>query len=365
MSDDKTKDVVLGVIGGAAAAGAAVGGAESGGGGGGNLGSSLSSAAKGAGVNLGPLTQRTYSAGQFALEIGPEVGPPIQIGAVQSIDGGNFKSEAIGNKVGINQNVFNFPGKPKFDDITISIGLPVLPLIFPTIYDRTRNRTNRVSGAIIGMDRNSGEQTRRTFLRAIVSEIGLPALKAGSGSQGAYVTLKLSPETIKYETGKQTKSGPVSFGPGELNMLKRATTADFSFKVDGISQLSNMPTTAVEAFTIKQNVIEHQIGSQLEPRKEFGRIEFPNLVVTAPQRADWIKPMMDWYTRSVRNNNFLGERRTGTLIYQDATGQEYLRFDLDGLRILAVEMNKNTGASEEMATVKFTFCVEDIFRPKT
>ena len=367
------KDEILGALGKVAEVAGAVAGEKGGGAAGQGAGGALGGAggiggAAGQGGALGAvqsvLTRRGFAGAQFALEIGPEVGPPIQCGFVQSVDGGNFKSEAIDNKIGLNQNVAKIPGKPKVDDITITMGLSVLPLIFPTIYDRTRNRTNRVSGAIVGMDREGGEQTRRTFQRAIVTEIGLPALKAGQG-QAANITIKVSPELLKYETGRQSKAPPNLFGSNELFAQKQANTADFSFQIDGISQPFNMKTAAVEAFTIKQNVIEHPIGSQLEPRKEFGRIEFPNLVMTISQRAEWIKPMMDWYDKSIRNQNFLGERRTGTLVYQSATGQEYLRFDLDGVRIVAVEMSKHAGGSEEIATVKFTFSVEDIFRPKT
>ena len=68
----------------------------------------------------GATGRRGYTAGWFALEMDNQALP---VGFVTQIDGGSFKSDPVQNPTGADQFISRYAGKPKYEDITIGIGM--------------------------------------------------------------------------------------------------------------------------------------------------------------------------------------------------------------------------------------------------
>src|SRR5205814_2249179 len=119
---------------------------------------------------------RGFAAGRFVLELGEgEKGNPV-VGIVNSIDGGHFKSEAIGEKVGAEGLETRYPGRQKFDDITITVGTTMTKTFWDWVNASTGNNYERMSGSIIAYDENGVERVRRNFFDALIAEVQFPAL---------------------------------------------------------------------------------------------------------------------------------------------------------------------------------------------
>src|SRR3989442_15037447 len=117
---------------------------------------------------------RPFTGGQFALEL-EENGQNIAVGYVVGIDGGSFKSEEVKWMVGYDNYVAGkFPGKPKVEDITLTLGMANSPSFWDWVKASLDNQPTRRSGAIVAYDFKRRERQRRTFQRALISEIGFP-----------------------------------------------------------------------------------------------------------------------------------------------------------------------------------------------
>ena len=86
-----------------------------------------------------------------------------------------------------------------------------------------------------------------------------------------------------------------------MTKQKMWMSSNFKFSLDCFSDPSAMKSVKVEAFTVKQNIIENPVGTEKHARKEAGRLELPPIVVTFPeyQMEDWMK----WWDESVRRGN--------------------------------------------------------------
>src|SRR5947207_12897602 len=91
--------------------------------------------------------RRVFAGARFYLE--PD---GINAAIVQSIDGGQFKSEAIGQQVGGEGLVTKYPGRQKFDEITLTIGTSMTDDFWKWIKESIDNKPSRRNGAIVACD---------------------------------------------------------------------------------------------------------------------------------------------------------------------------------------------------------------------
>src|SRR4051812_41501918 len=95
----------------------------------------------------GSKDARTYVSGRFELELDGEV-----CGVLSAIDGGHFKSEAIGEQVGGEGLVTRSPGRQKFEDVTTTAGSTISPRFWKWIKSSIDNNPIRYRGAIVARD---------------------------------------------------------------------------------------------------------------------------------------------------------------------------------------------------------------------
>ena len=69
---------------------------------------------------------RPYISSRFVLEL-DDGGGSQNVGTLQSIEGGSFKSDVVDEKVGNQAIVMKYSGRPKFDEVTVQIGMAMAP----------------------------------------------------------------------------------------------------------------------------------------------------------------------------------------------------------------------------------------------
>jgi phage tail-like protein len=296
---------------------------------------------------------KPYTGGRFALELDSKQGA----GWLTSVDGGHFKAQAVTSMVGADNYVTKYAGKPTYDDITITVGAAMSPAFWTWVKGSLEGKPERHSGAVVAYDFDNCERSRRSFYQALISEIQFPALDAASKAAAA-INIKLSPERVSYEKGNGSKLQP-SQANNESTKQKMWMSNNFRFTLDRFKGDESLHNAKVESFTVKQNIIQNPVGFELETRKEVGRLELPNLVVTFPESLShgWF----DWYNIAVVQGNRGKQYTTGAIHYlsQDKS-KELMRIDLDGVSLVSLEVDKWEAHKEGIAQVKATLNVERI-----
>ena len=231
---------------------------------------------------------RPFTGGQFSLEL-----DGTAVGFLTGVDGGHFKSDEVKSSVGYdNYLVTKYAGKPKYEDITIGIGMPNSSRLFSWVKSSVENNPERHTGALVGFDnfQNKQERSRRVFDQALISEITFPALDAAN-NQPANITLKISPELLRYERGGSKFNAQQA--RDEAVKQKRWSCANFGLRLDGFWGQGAQRNAKVEAFTIKQGIMANPIGRMLVTHKYAGRVEMPSLQISFPQSD--LKQWTDWY----------------------------------------------------------------------
>jgi phage tail-like protein len=290
-----------------------------------------------------------YFGGRFVLELDDKK----PVGFVTSIDGGQFKADPVASMVGSDQIVTRYAGKPKYDDITITVGMAMSPSFWKWVKASLDNKPERRSGAIVGYDFNNCERTRRTFSNALISEVTFPALDAASKS-GALLTVKFTPERLAYVDGDNSKLR-MDQALNEAVKQKRWLASNFKFGLEKFKGDDSLRNAKIEAFTVKQNVINNPVGPELESRKEVGRLELPSLQVSFAETQ--MKTWSDWFDKTVLKGN--PEQTTGAISYlaSDYT-TELMRVDLQNVGLASLEIEKYEAGKEGIARVKATLWVE-------
>src|SRR5688572_28264778 len=173
---------------------------------------------------------RPYTGGLFQLELEDGGGNAIPIGFCSAIDGGHFKSDEIKYMAGHDHYlVGKHPGRPKFEDISLTVGMATSKSFWDWVKASLNNEPERRSGAVVAFDYKMRERQRRTFKHALISEIGFPGLDASS-KQAANLTLKFSPEILTWDSpsGNKNQGGP-GYGNNEMEKQKRWLACNFRF----------------------------------------------------------------------------------------------------------------------------------------
>ncbi|MCU1280194.1 MAG: hypothetical protein JWM53_3740 [bacterium] len=300
-----------------------------------------------------PELRNTYTGGRFAFEFDdkhPE-------GFVSGIDGAHFKSEPVSYQQGADRFVSKYAGRAKYDDITINVGAAMSPPFWKWVASSLEGKPQRRNGALVGYDFDFHERSRRSFRDGLIAEIGFPALDAASKSS-ATLAIKITPEFVEYKKGD---GGQLTGGQAQDQMTKqkRWLTSNFRFRLDRFKNSDAMRSVKVEAFTVKQNVIDNAVGSEKWARKAVGRLELPQIVVTFPesQMEEWMK----WWDDTVAKGNRKGQYTHGLITYlANDLRTELMHVELTGVSLLSVELDKYEAHKEAMASAKATLNVEGL-----
>lgn len=298
-------------------------------------------------------SKRAYTGGKFAFELDER----NAVGFVNSIDGGQFKADPIVYMQGGDTYVSKYSGRAKYDDITVTVGAAMSPSFWKWVSSSLERNPQRRNGALVGYDFNFCERSRRSFFGALISEIGFPALDATSKNT-ATLSIKITPERLEYKKGDGHKfSG--SQAQDQMQKQKLWITSNFRFSLDRFKGADAMRSIKIEAFTVKQNIIDNPVGIEKYARREVGRLELPSIVVTFPehQMEEWMK----WWDKSVAQGDRKDQYTTGVLTYLASDmNTELMHIELAGVSLVSLELDKFEAAKEGIAAAKATLSIEGL-----
>jgi phage tail-like protein len=294
-------------------------------------------------------TKRSFTAGRFAMDLGGSFA-----GWISSIEGGHATSDVVVEKLGGDMLQHKHLAGVKYEDISVNCGTSMSKAFYSWIQASLDHKTVRNDGAIITADYESKEIGRLNFFKALITEVGFPALDAAS-KDAAKMTIKFAPEY----TRQITKTGGAVQAPVGKGEQKKWHPSNFRLKIDGLDQACPK-VNKIEALTIKQKVIENPIGEFRDYEKEPASIEYPNLVITcAESHAD---QLFAWHEDFViKGNNGQDKEKGGTLEFLTpdlATVLFTLTFS--GLGIFKLTPEKVEAGSENIRRVKAELYCEQI-----
>jgi phage tail-like protein len=306
-------------------------------------------------------SNRPYISGRFVLEL-DDSGSNKAVGTLQTIEGGSFTSDVVDEKVGSDALVMKYSGRPKFEDVTIQVGMAMAPRFWTWIKKSFNYEAERRNGALVALDFDNNERWRRSFTDALIREVTFPTLD-GAATEPAYMQVKFAVEDIKQEENR-VKYPAEQESQQEWNKQRLWLPSMFTFKVDGLSG-DKVETVKIDSFTIKQEVIDCPVGGILQVAKEPGRVDFPNLSVTILQRdADkWLK----WWDDFVRaGNHQQSKQKNGHISFLSReagnrgilTGQPLVTLDIYNMGILGVSPVKHDSKKADLQKVKLDLYCE-------
>ncbi len=310
----------------------------------------FSGASGGGGGGVG-TNRRGYVAGWFALEMDNQ---NVPVGFVTQISGGQFHADTLKQDRGNDLFTAKQPGIIRYEDISVGIGMPSSMKLFNWVNSALRNKPERHTGALVAFDNfaNRRERARRVFDSALLSEITFPTLDASTTTTPANITLKISPETLRYEQGGSVFQAQQA--RDEALKQKLWSTANFGLRIDGIWDGGVKTNSRIDSFTIRQQIMRHRAGNRLDANIYPGKIEYPNIVVSFGEENmnHWYRWWKDNLARNVT-------RRTGSISwYAPNQHTELMRLNLTGVGLLNLEIDSYEAGKTKMSQAKATLFVE-------
>lgn len=292
--------------------------------------------------------KRSYVPGYFGLEL-----DGVFVGWVSGVEGGNAVSEVVVEQPGPDHIQRKHIAAVKYEDITLSFGTGMSKPFYDWIASTLSSQPTRKNGAIIAADYDLREVSRLEFTNALISEIGFPALDAGS-KDAAKMTLKFAPEYTRRFKGRGSKlAAPVS------GKQKTWLPANFRLRIDGLEGPTSR-VNKIEALVVKQKILEDSIGDGRDYEKEPASLEIPNLVFTTAEA--YADDLYAWHEDFVINgNNGQDKEKSGTLEYLSPDLKQVLfKLEFKNLGIFKLTPEKAEAGSEQIRRVKAELYVEEM-----
>ncbi|MGE0551144.1 MAG: phage tail protein [Kofleriaceae bacterium] len=293
---------------------------------------------------------RAYAAAHFALVLDDQ----RTVGLFRSIEGGGVKADVMQYQYGANHERWRLVGKPKFEDIKAQVGMAMSEPFYKWIEKFFSGVAERKSGAIIATDFYYVERARREFSQALIRELTFPKLDS-SDKSAAYMTIAFAVEGIVFKRGDGAKLQQAE----GMTTQKLWKVCNFRFVLDGLERACKR-VTKIDAFTIKQNIIDYHGGGFRAPIKTPGAIEFPNLSFYVPE-AD-AQPFFDLVKQRVVDGKARGHgaKRAGSIEIFDNDARQTTLFTVTFTEadIVSVAPDKSDAGSEEIKQVKVELSTE-------
>ena len=246
---------------------------------------------------------RGYAAGKFALDIGG-----VPAGWIESAEGGHATSDVVTEKVGVNVARKNL-GAVMYEPITITCGVGMSRSFYEWI-KASMAMSRPQDGAIHVCDYDGNVKSTLEFHKALITEIGFPALDAAS-KEPAKMTIKFAPEFTR------TLAGPGKKIALSNDAAKQKRWLPSNFRLE-IPSVDCTRVSRIDAITIKQKVVAQMGGIRSGP----ANLETPNLVATVEESH--AEGFYKWMTSSSQNPSLPGNKKPGQLDFLNADLREAL-----------------------------------------
>lgn len=254
---------------------------------------------------------RAFVAGKYALEI-----DGLMAGWVHSAEGGHAVADVVNEKLGPSHIAKKHIGGVKYEDISIDMGFSMSKAVYAWIAASWSAQYQRKNGAIVAADFDLNAKSEREFFNALITETTIPACD-GASKEPAYMTVKFAPEYTRWKAA----SGKFSGGATAKDSPQRLwLPSNFRLEIDG---LDCTKVNKIDAFTVKQSIVESPVGEVRDYLKEPAALEFPNLRVqfSEASAASW----RAWFESFViGGNSDDSQEKSGTLTFLSPNRQTEL-----------------------------------------
>lgn len=261
-------------------------------------------------------------------------------GQLVNVDGGGIFADVIPESPGPDMIQRKRPGLPRFEDIVLDIALSGAekPLT-GWITEMLSKPPAPKSGVIIYADIGGNETKRLEFTSALLSEIVLPGADARDNRASVLMTLRLTPQSIRFSGGKGKSAGKAGL------KTKPLLSSNFRFNVQGLEQACKRIVTVspiVATRAIPGTAKEHEKFRQpVTP----GTLDCSAVRITLPE-VD-AGPFYAWFDDMALKGNPTAER-AGLLEWLDPSLQKVIAsVQLGNLGIVGYAPDPVTADSEE------------------
>ena len=276
---------------------------------------------------------RSFTGGQFAfMADGSEF-----LGFVKKVSGGTAKAEVATHNLGPSLLQKKHISTISFEDITCEVGLGMAKAMYEWIQATFDQGTVSKSGEIHACNAEGSSMAVREYRDALITEVAMPALD-GSSKEPAYMTLKISPEEIKYLPGTGAKiEGKIA--PATKKWLCS------NFRID-LGKLPCARVSKIDAWTWKAKTTKDEVGQFRIATKHVSAVEVPNLKLTI-STAD-IKDWQDWHKSFLIDGNCSEtDELSGSITFLSPNLKEELgRVELQNVGMVSME-NEGFEANKE------------------
>ena len=215
------------------------------------------------------MPTRPYVSGYFQLVL-----DGIDAGLLKSVEGGGAKAEVVSETVDSSLFSKKHLGPVSYSPFVMEFGLPMTADLSNWINASWTGKAIARNGAVVQTDQSFVALSQREFTQALITETTFPAFEGGA-KQAAYLALTLAPES----TRTVKASGNVKLNS---KAQKAWLASNFRVSIDG---LDCSRVSKVDSLTVKQSVVTGDIGKTRLPRRQPGRLEFPNLTITLAESS--------------------------------------------------------------------------------
>lgn len=268
--------------------------------------------------------KRSYTAGHFMLSLDGE--PAV----LKDMDGGNIKGEVVTVNMGPENLAMKHLATIKYEPFTINVGMSMGKALYEWIKASLDKAHIRKTGYVVAGSYDYKAQGYRHFQEALITEITIPALDGGS-KDGGFFTVKFQPERIEYQKGDDADLKGVVNGK-----QKRWLCSNFRLRM---GNLDCTKVSKIDAITIKQGVVQDDVGEMREAQQIPSKLEIPNLKITfsAVTAQTWI----DWHKSFVIDGKCSqGDELSGAIEFLSPDGATMGSLDLFQCGIFSLQAEK-------------------------
>jgi hypothetical protein len=288
-----------------------------------------------------------YTAGVFALEIG---GQPA--GNISSVAGGAVFGVVVREPLGSDAVVRKHIGNVKYEDITITCGIPSAPLAdwlraFIASPGEARN------GSIVFLDYAYHPVRELQWTNGLISSVTFPRLDAAT-KDAAFLTVTITPEYTRMLASTQTKVTATS------TQARKLRASNFRVSIPGINATK---VSAVEALTVSRPLVADDVGTSRMTLTEQGALDVGDLVLTLSESgaSDFATWTDDFVVKG--NNDKSYEKQATVTFLEPAQTAALMTVELSGVGIYKFGPMKAVSGSETIARVTASMYCEEISIP--
>jgi hypothetical protein len=261
--------------------------------------------------------KRSYTAGHFSLTL-----DGVDVGIVKSAKGGGLAADVATNSLGPTTTQKKHVTKFRYEPITLEVGLDASPAIATWIDETLTLTAQRRNATLFECSQDFKAVTEQAMTGSLIEEVTFPTLDASSKEPG-YLKLEIVAEQSRRQAGGAACSKELG------TKQKSALLGNFKVELDGIDTKG---VAAIDAFTIKTQLVNDSIGEQRNSIATAAKVEIPNLTlsVARAQGAEFEAWANDFL---VKGNNGDDKEKSGAIVFLDPTLKETARLSLTNVGI--------------------------------